>query len=51
LQLQKEFHPDKFTLKSEEEQAHSAHMSALINEAYKTLTSPLRRAVYLVLDP
>ena len=46
--LQTQFHPDKFSNKSKEEQDHSENMSALINEAYSTLTNPMKRALYLL---
>ena len=46
--LQTQFHPDKFSNKSKEEQDHSETMSALINEAYSTLTNPMKRALYLL---
>lgn len=46
--LQRIFHPDKFSLRSEIEKEISAQISTLINVAYKTLLDPLSRAVYLL---
>ncbi|KAK3079488.1 hypothetical protein LTS18_004742 [Coniosporium uncinatum] len=45
LQLQAKTHPDKFP-QAQKRQAEGA--SALINEAYRTLLDPLRRAQYLL---
>lgn len=41
-------HPDQFSQKSVEEQELSAAHSAKLNEAYSTLKSPLRRALYML---
>ncbi|CAF0879989.1 unnamed protein product [Rotaria sordida] len=41
-------HPDLFTNKSDIEKKYSQDQSALLNEAYKTLLSPLARAHYLL---
>ncbi|CAF0735590.1 unnamed protein product [Adineta ricciae] len=41
-------HPDLFTNKSDTEKQHSQDQSSLLNEAYKTLLSPLARAHYLL---
>lgn len=51
LTLQRSLHPDKFTLKPKEAQEYSERLSSLVNEGYKTLTSPLLRALYLVSKP
>ncbi|EDV21718.1 uncharacterized protein TRIADDRAFT_59727 [Trichoplax adhaerens] len=48
LQLQAELHPDKFIKKSQKEKDYSAQQSALINEAYETLTHPLSRGIYML---
>lgn len=48
LKLQQRFHPDKFTRRSREDQLKSLSYSTLINEAYATLTSPVKRAEYLL---
>lgn len=46
--LQKEFHPDKFANKSAAENRLSVQITSLLNEAYSTLKSPLKRAEYLL---
>jgi len=51
LKLQRALHPDKFTLKSLEEQEYSAQASSQVNEGFKTLTDSLSRALYLVKTP
>lgn len=47
-QLQSTLHPDKFTLKAEEEKQISESQSALVNKAYSTLQKPLTRGLYLL---
>lgn len=46
--LQKQLHPDKFTMKSNEERERSTHNSSVVNQAYQIIKSPVDRAVYLV---
>jgi molecular chaperone HscB len=46
--LQKLLHPDKFTMKSNEERDRSTHNSSVVNQAYQIMKSPVDRAVYLV---
>jgi len=46
--LQQEFHPDKYATKSDVERKMAVQASSLVNEAYHTLTCPLRRAQYLL---
>ena len=46
--LQKAVHPDRFASASDLERRLSVQQSALINEAYQTLKSPLRRAQYML---
>lgn len=46
--LQMNLHPDKFAQKSATEQQHSADLSSFLNQALKTLTNPITRAVYLL---
>ncbi|KAN0062851.1 molecular chaperone [Thecaphora frezii] len=41
-------HPDRMSGRSEKEQQIGAQQSALINRAYETLLSPLKRAQYLL---
>lgn len=48
LSLQREFHPDQFTASDESEQLAALHSSSLLNDAYETISSPLKRAAYLL---
>jgi molecular chaperone HscB len=45
---QRQYHPDRFTGKPEQEKLAAAQRSADINHAYKTLKEPLMRAQYLL---
>ncbi|XP_036337810.1 iron-sulfur cluster co-chaperone protein HscB [Rhagoletis pomonella] len=47
-QLQTIVHPDKFSNKTSREQNNSADWSALINKAYKTLSTPIERGQYIL---
>ncbi|XP_058464359.1 co-chaperone protein HscB [Malaya genurostris] len=47
-QLQTILHPDKFSQKSDKEKMNSLEWSSLINKAYKTLSIPLERAIYIL---
>lgn len=42
------FHPDKFVTQSEQKKIIALQNSSLINAAYATLKSPLKRATYLL---
>ena len=44
-QLQRRLHPDKFVLRSEQEQEISAARSSEVNAAFRVLKQPLARAV------
>src|SRR6267142_4774430 len=46
--LSRKYHPDYFTTASEAEQAQALRMTALLNDAYRTLRHPVRRVEYLV---
>jgi molecular chaperone HscB len=46
--LSRQFHPDRYTLKSAEEQQYALDSSAILNDAYRTLREPLARAEYLL---
>lgn len=46
--LQRQAHPDRFVGSDEKTQLASVQRSTLINQAYQTLKSPLRRGVYLL---
>jgi molecular chaperone HscB len=46
--IQARVHPDKFAHAGDAERRASLQMTTQVNEAYRTLKSPLRRAVYLL---
>jgi len=46
--LQRRLHPDRFALKSAEERRASLARATDVNEAYRTLKDPARRAAYLL---
>ena len=46
--LQKTVHPDRFAHASNQEQLLAVQKSSMINDAYQTLKSPLKRAEYLL---
>ncbi|KZT54405.1 Co-chaperone Hsc20 [Calocera cornea HHB12733] len=48
LRLQRACHPDAWGSKGEVERQRAADQSSLLNQAYKTLVSPLSRAQYLL---
>lgn len=47
-QLQREFHPDRFAAKGDVEKRLAVQTTSLINQAYETLKSPLKRAQYML---
>lgn len=47
-ELQRKLHPDRFALKSAEERRASLARATDVNEAYRTLKDPARRAAYLL---
>ena len=47
-QLSKQFHPDFFTLETEEKQAEILELSTINNEAYKTLSDFDKRMEYIL---
>ncbi|KAG8744419.1 hypothetical protein FRC10_010197 [Ceratobasidium sp. 414] len=48
LQTQRLMHPDAWSSKPEKEKATAAEYSSLLNKAYETLKTPLKRAEYLL---
>jgi len=46
--LSRQHHPDRYTLKSPEEQQYALDATAILNDAYRTLRDPLVRAEYLL---
>ncbi|KAK8734305.1 hypothetical protein OTU49_006114 [Cherax quadricarinatus] len=46
--LQIQFHPDKFSLKSQKEHQMAVEHSTVINSAYRCLQQPVERALYLL---
>ena len=46
--LQWRLHPDKFSTKTKTEQEHALEQSILVNRAYKTLTTPILRGLYML---
>jgi molecular chaperone HscB len=46
--LSRQHHPDRYTLKSREEQQQALDATALLNDAYRTLRDPIKRAEYLL---
>jgi len=47
-ELQREVHPDRFAAAPDAERRVSMQLATRVNEAYQTLKSPLRRAVYML---
>ena len=47
-ELQREVHPDRFATAPQAERRRSMQLATRVNEAYQTLKSPLRRAVYIL---
>lgn len=47
--LMSKFHPDKFVQQDSLSRRQAAEMAALLNDAYTTLKSPLKRAGYLLM--
>ena len=46
--LSRQYHPDRYTLKSRAEQQVALDATAVLNDAYRTLRDPLARAEYLL---
>ncbi len=46
--LQARYHPDRFSAAGDSERLQALQASSILNEAYNTLKSPLKRAAYLL---
>lgn len=46
--LQAEFHPDRFVDADDSQRLKALQQASMINDAYETLNSPLKRAAYLL---
>lgn len=44
----RQWHPDRFSRASAAEQEHALHMTAVINDAFRTLRDPVARAEYFL---
>jgi molecular chaperone HscB len=47
-ELSRKFHPDKFARKPEAEKQAALNASSLLNDAYRTLRDPVKRAEYVL---
>jgi molecular chaperone HscB len=47
-ELSRKYHPDYFTTASAAEKTQAVRMTALLNDAYRTLRHPIRRVEYLL---
>jgi len=49
-ELSRQWHPDRFSRKSAEEQAQSLEATSILNDGYRTLRDPVKRAEYLLTE-
>lgn len=49
-ELSRRWHPDRFSRKSLEEQAQALEATAILNDGYRTLRDPVKRAEYLLTE-
>lgn len=49
-QLSKEWHPDRWSRKSAGEQAQALEATSILNDGYRTLRDPVKRAEYLLTE-
>jgi molecular chaperone HscB len=49
-ELSRQWHPDRYSRKSAEEQAQALEATAILNDGYRTLADPVRRAEYLLTE-
>lgn len=47
-ELSRQLHPDRFVRKSERERQYSLDASSVLNDAYRTLKDPVKRAEYVL---
>ena len=47
-ELSRKYHPDYFSIASAAEKTQAVRMTALLNDAYRTLRQPVRRVEYLL---
>src|SRR5581483_3182128 len=47
-ELSRKWHPDRFSRKPAEEQAQALEATAILNDGYRTLRDPVKRAEYLL---
>ena len=47
-ELTRQWHPDKFARKSESERQNALDLSSALNDAYRTLRDPIKRAEYVL---
>ena len=46
--LSRQWHPDRFTRKSPDEQAQALEATSVLNDGYRTLRDPIKRAEYVL---
>lgn len=49
-ELSRQWHPDRFSRKSAEEQAQALEATSILNDGYRTLKDPVKRAEYLLTE-
>ncbi|HEX4770989.1 MAG TPA: Fe-S protein assembly co-chaperone HscB [Bryobacteraceae bacterium] len=49
-ELSRQWHPDRFTRKSLEEQQEALNATSVLNDGYRTLRDPIKRAEYLLTE-
>lgn len=49
-ELSRQWHPDRFTRKSADEQAQALEATSILNDGYRTLRDPVKRAEYLLTE-
>lgn len=49
-ELSRQWHPDRFSRKSAAEQAQALEASSILNDGYRTLRDPVKRAEYLLTE-